>query len=245
MTRDLLRGKTALVTGASGRIGRGIARALAAEGVHIVAHYHTSKKETEALCATVRTSGVQAWALKADFRNKKHVETIVTKACRLAGSIDILVNSASLYTKSTLKDLTPADLIENMTVNAWTPLALGRAFKHAAGRGAVITILDSRVAGYDWSHVGYIISKHALAVLTRMMAVEFAPGITVNGVAPGLIAPYHDKGRSSIDRLSQNLPLQRCGEIDDVAQAVLFLLKSRFITGQVILVDGGRHLRGQ
>jgi pteridine reductase len=238
MTEQTLSGKIALVTGATGRIGREIALSLAAEGAGIVAHYCRSRRDVLALCRGIEKNGVAAWPLRADFREAGSAESLVTRAVRCAGRLDILVNSASLYTGSTARTLAPDDLSANMRVNAWAPFALGRAFSRAAWRGALVNLLDSRIAGGDRSHAGYIISKHALAALTRMMAREFAPAVTVNAVAPGLIMASPDGGAAA-----RNLPLRRCAAPADVAEAVVFLLKSRCITGQVIWVDGGRHVR--
>jgi NAD(P)-dependent dehydrogenase (short-subunit alcohol dehydrogenase family) len=103
-------------------------------------------------------------------------------------------------------------------------------------------MLDSRIAGLDMSHVAYILSKRALAALTEMMAVEFAPGIAVNGVAPGLILPPPGKDEAYLDELAKGLPLKRHGNPGDIADAVMYLLRSDFVTGQVIFVDGGRRL---
>jgi len=242
MTEGALRGKTALVTGATGRIGREIALSLAAEGVNVIAHYRRSRKAAVSLCREIDKKGTAAWPLQADFRDAGSGESLVGRAACLAGTIDFLINSASLFTESTVQGLTPADLFANLQVNAWAPLILGRAFRRVAGSGAIINLLDSRIIGGDRLHAGYIVSKHALMALTRMMAIEFAPRIAVNAVAPGLILSASD-GRRSIGRLTKNIPLRRCGDPDDVARAVIFLLKSRFITGQVIWVDGGRHLR--
>jgi pteridine reductase len=238
VTEQTLGGKTALVTGATGRIGREIALSLAAEGAAVVVHYCRSRRDALALCREIEKKGVAAWPLQADFRGTGSAGSLVKRAVRCAGRLDILVNSASLFTESTARTLGPDDLSANMRVNAWTPLALGRAFSRTAGRGAMVNLLDSRIAGGDRSHAGYIISKHALAALTRMMAREFAPAFTVNAVAPGLIRSGKNGGAAA-----RNLPLRRCATPGDVAEAVIFLLKSRCITGQVIWVDGGRHVR--
>jgi pteridine reductase len=226
VTARILSGKTALVTGATGRLGRAIALALADEGAAVVAHY----------CRSGR--GAAAWPLQADFREAGSAALLVGKAIGCAGRLDILVNSASLFTESTAGKLGPDDLSENMRVNAWAPLALGRAFSRVAVKGAVVNLLDSRIVGGDRVHAGYIISKHALAVLTREMAREFAPCITVNAVAPGLIGTGREKSAAA-----GKLPLRRSASPADVAGAVVFLLTSRCITGQVIWVDGGRHVR--
>jgi len=128
------------------------------------------------------------------------------------------------------------------TLNAWAPFALSRAFAGQERPGKIVNLLDTRIVGYDRSHVAYILSKHMLAVVTRMTALEFAPAITVNAVAPGLIVLPEAK-ESCAQELAQALPLRRHGDADDVVDAVMFLLRSKFITGQVIYVDGGRHVR--
>jgi NAD(P)-dependent dehydrogenase (short-subunit alcohol dehydrogenase family) len=131
-----------------------------------------------------------------------------------------------------------------MQINAWAPLVLGRDFARVAGKGKIINLLDTRLCGYDFKHVSYILSKHSLYVLTRMMALEFAPGITVNAVSPGLILPPPGKDADYLLELARTLPLAMHGGPEDIVEAVLFLLRSDFITGQVINVDGGRHLKG-
>jgi pteridine reductase len=238
MNIPTFRGRTALVTGASGRIGREIALSLADEGVNIIAHYCRSRKKNLALCREIEKKGAAAWPLQADFGEAGSAESLAARAFRRAGKFDILVNSASLFTKRTVRTLTAVDLLTNIRVNACAPLTLGRAFRRAAGKGAIVNLLDSRLAGGDPSHAGYIVSKQVLAALTRMMAMEFAPRITVNAVAPGLIMARSDSRRAG------KLPLRRGGTPADVAAAVIFLLKSRCITGQTIWVDGGRHVRG-
>ena len=239
MPENILNGRTALVTGATGRIGREIALSLAVEGVNVLIHYRHSRLEAETIYREIRKHGVGAWLLQADFNNSRNCELFIKRAEKIAGKPDILINSASSFTESTLQKVSKNDLIDNMQINAWAPLLIGRAFSRSAGdTGAIVNLLDSRIRGYDRSHVGYILSKHALEVLTAMMAMEFAPRITVNAVAPGLILPL-----TGAIRQVKNIPLKRNGDARDIARAVVFLLKSGFITGQVIWVDGGRHVR--
>jgi NAD(P)-dependent dehydrogenase (short-subunit alcohol dehydrogenase family) len=107
----------------------------------------------------------------------------------------------------------------------------------------VINLLDTRIVGYDWSHVGYILSKDILYKLTRMAAIEFAPHVTVNAVAPGLILPPPGKNEDYLNRLANTVPLQKHGKAADIVDAIIYLVKSEYITGQVIYVDGGRHLK--
>lgn len=238
-----LSGKTALVTGGARRIGREICLSLARQGVNVVVHYQKSALQAKNLCEEIGDLGVSTWSIAADLAKAKSAESLVGKALQRAGRLDMVINNASVYTESTLSGVIWPDLSLNMQVNAWTPLIIGREFKRLVGRGSIVNLLDSRICGGDPMHVGYIVSKRALAALTTMMALKFAPKITVNAVAPGLVLPPAGLGPAALKKLAANLPLERHGSPHDVAQAVIFLLQSTFITGQVIFVDGGRNTR--
>lgn len=238
-----LKGKVALVTGASRRIGRALAMALAEEGVNIVAHDRRDlEQETARVCDEVVGCGAKSWNVSADLEKPEEYETLVARAINTAGSLDILINNASIFQPSTLMDMGFNDLMRHIHVNAWSPLVLSREFSRLAGRGKIINLLDTKIIGYDLAHVAYILSKRMLADLTAMCAREFAPAITVNAVAPGLILPPAGKDENYLNTMSHAVPLKRHGEPDDIADAALYLLKSDFVTGQVVYVDGGRHL---
>jgi NAD(P)-dependent dehydrogenase (short-subunit alcohol dehydrogenase family) len=235
-------GKTALVTGAARRIGRAVSSALAASGADVVIHYSRSARAAEALAAELATLGVRAHPLQADLAVPEQAEALLARACELAGPIELLVNNASMFEPEPLETATLERLVQNVTVNSWAPFVLTRALARQHGRGKVVNLLDTRVTALDLAHVGYILSKHVLAVITRMAAVAFAPGLLVNAVAPGLILPPQGQDETYLARLARDLPLRRHGAPEDVARAVLFLLESDFITGQVVFVDGGSHL---
>ncbi len=244
MSSKPLEGKTALVTGAAKRLGRQTALALAEAGVHVVVHYRHSEEEAQDLCRELARRGVQAWPLQADLENREEAEALVGRACERAGPLDILINSASIFPLHTLANVTFEAVVENVAVNAWAPFALSRAFARQGRPGKIINLLDAKLASYDWSHVAYFWSKQVLAVLTRMTALEYAPLIAVNAVAPGLVLPPPGKDEGFLKQMAETLPLKRHGRAEDVSSAVLFLLQSDFITGQVIYVDGGQHLQG-
>lgn len=237
-------GKTALVTGAARRIGRAVALSLAAEGVHVVVHYRASRDEAEDAAIGIRATGVNAWTIQADLHDPAEAEKVLPRAVEVAGQIDLLINNASIFTKSRVTEFTFEDLVDNVRVNAVAPLLIARAFAGQGGQGAIVNFLDTRIADYDAEHAAYHLSKRMLFTLTRMMALEFAPGIRVNAVAPGLILPPAGEDVSYLEGLASTNPLHRVGCLEDVTEAVLFLLRSAFVTGQVIFVDGGRHLRG-
>jgi NAD(P)-dependent dehydrogenase (short-subunit alcohol dehydrogenase family) len=237
-----LKDKTALITGASKRIGRETALTLANRGINIVIHFNRSDVAARRLATELQQKGMKAWTIQADFGRPDEYQTLIERAQRIAGSLDILINNAAIFPAGTLSDLSWSSLSTNMEVNAWVPFVLGRAFAKRIGRGSIVNLHDTRLKGYDWTHVGYILSKHVLAEMTKMMALEFAPGITVNAVAPGLIIPPPGKDESYLDSLVHTVPLQRHGGPQDIADAIAFLVQSDFITGNVIYVDGGRHL---
>ncbi len=235
-------GMTALITGAAKRIGRQVAIALAVEGANIVVHYRNSAREAEELCTQLAEYHVLCWPVKADFENAEEYETLIKRSVEAAGWLDILINSASVFFPNTLKDLDFEGLMRGMKINAWAPFVLIRDFARTVGQGKVVNLLDTRITGYDWSHVGYILGKDALYTLTRMAAIEFAPRITINAVAPGLILPPPGKNEDYLNWLANTVPLKKHGKASDITDAVIYLLKSDFVTGQVIYVDGGRHL---
>ncbi len=237
-----LSGKTALITGAAKRIGSVIAARLAHEGVNIVVHYRNSRKEAEATHAKIGELGVKSWILSCDLSNPKDCETLIDRAIDSAGKLDILINNASIFTARNFDDFKLGDINGEMDINAWVPLILSRKFAAKANEGQIVNLLDTRIRGYDSNHFPYYLSKRMLETITEFLALELAPRIRVNGVAPGLIMPPEGKGDSYLERLKDGVPLKKRGSPSDVAEAVFFLTMNDFITGQIIYVDGGKHL---
>lgn len=239
-----LEGKTALVTGAGKRLGRAVALGLAGEGAKVVVHYNRSRAEAEAVVGELQRLGSNGWALGADLASPREAEGLVERAADLAGRLDVLVCSASIFPPCKIEDLSIEDLHGAIDVNAWAPFVLGRELARRAGGGSIVNFLDTTVAGYDWRHVGYHASKVLLELMTRVMALRFAPAVAVNAVAPGLILPPEGKDQAWLEGLKDTVPMKRVGGPRAIVEAVLFLATSEFTTGQVIFVDGGRHLLG-
>lgn len=239
-----LSGKTALVTGAAKRLGRSIAAALADRGAGVVIHYNTSADEAHELAARLAKKGPAAWTLQGDLGDESQARALLDRAVKIAGPIDVLVNNAAVYNTGTLLGLAAGDLAENVQVNAFAPLQIARCLGAQGRPGAVVNLLDAAAGDYNRLHAAYHLSKQMLLSLTRMMAAEFAPAVRVNAVAPGLILPPEGADPNSLERLAHTNLLARVGNVEDVTDAVMFLLESSFITGQVIFVDGGRHLKG-
>lgn len=246
-----LAGRTALITGGAKRLGRETALTLAGRGMNIVLHYHTSGAAAAELAQRISSIGVKVYTVPGDLADPSRTDELMNRAIKAAGKIDVLINNAAIYRADQFSDLLPENLETSLRVNALSPLLLSRVFAaHFAARamgamgGSIINLLDCRIRDYDRGHVSYSLSKKLLLYLTEMMAVEFAPYIRVNGVAPGIILPEPGKGSEHIERLKLSNPLEKWGSVDDVTRTVLFLLESDFITGQVIFVDGGRFLKG-
>jgi pteridine reductase len=241
---ESLAGKTALITGAAKRLGRATALALAHEGVHVVVHHRASTRDADGTAEAIRSLGVKAWTLSADLACSGEADALLGQAIGVAGPIDYLINNASVFPSGRLADMQVEDLSGNLNVNALAPFLVARRFAEQHRRGSVINFLDARVVDYDKEHVAYHISKRVLLSLTSMMALEFAPDVRVNAVAPGLILPPAGEDDHYLEQLASSNPLRRHGQAEDVAEAVVFLLRSDFVTGQVLFVDGGRHLKG-
>lgn len=240
-----LHGKTALITGGARRLGAATTLALAEAGVHVVIHYHTSEQEAAHVAEQVRGHGVRCALVQADLARTEDVAGLLARAVDLAGPLDFLINNAAVFPETTLRACTTEGLWQNMQINALAPLRLGLDLAAQDRDGCIINFLDTMVVDYDRKHVPYHLSKRMLYSLTRMMAIEYAPKVRVNAVAPGLILPPEGKDEHYLAALAHTNPLQRYGEPRAVTEAVLFLLRSAFITGQVIFLDGGRHLRGR
>jgi NAD(P)-dependent dehydrogenase (short-subunit alcohol dehydrogenase family) len=228
----ILNGKRALVTGGAVRIGRAITEALQAAGVEVVVHYHNSRAEAEAL---------SPFTVCADLGSPEECRKLV----ELAEPIDILVNNASIFTKDALADATPERVLREFQTNLFAPMELTRVFAaQARSDGAVINLLDRRIRCNDSTCVPYSITKKGLWELTRLSALEFAPRIRVNAVAPGPVLPPPGSTAESARELAGNIPLEALPTPEQIAEATLFLLQAGSVTGQVIYVDGGQHLLG-
>ncbi|MBT8395499.1 MAG: SDR family oxidoreductase [Gemmatimonadetes bacterium] len=240
-------GKAALITGGSKRLGRETALALGRAGARLAIHYNSSKEPAEALCEELKGMGTDAYPIQADLGDKGETATLFEKAWDRMGRMDFLVNNASIFPSGRLDQMGLQDVHENLQVNAWAPFVLTRAFwrrlKGTQDRGSVVNLLDTRLVGGDLAHAAYHLSKVALSELTTLTALEFAPELQVNGVAPGAVMPPEEFSDDYLDSLTVDLPLKRRGYPRDISDATLYLLGASFVTGQVIFVDGGRHIR--
>jgi pteridine reductase len=240
-----LKGKNALITGGAKRIGSAIASRLASSGMNVVLHYNSSEAEARASVLALSKAGVKAWEVRGELSSLEAASDIFRRALDNAGPIDLLVNNASIFKEDSIRDFDEEQFGMHISINSLAPLALAREFAKQKRPGSIVNILDARITDYDSSHASYHLSKRMLADITAMLAIELAPLVRVNGVAPGLILPPPGKDEAYIESRKRTNLLQSRGTPEDIADAILFLATSEFITGQVIYVDGGRHLKGR
>lgn len=240
-----LSNKIVLVTASLRRIGREIVIALAKEGATIAGHYRTgSEADLEALKKEVESLGGKIVFFNADISREAECTKLMESIYSEFGSLDFLINNASIFPSGTVCEMDYMDLEENIKINSWAPFILSKLFYSRADGGAIVNLLDTKVKDYDLKHASYYLSKRMLADITHLTALDFAPNFRVNAVAPGLILPPVGTSEDYLEELKSSLPLNKYGDKEQVADAVLFLLKNDFITGQVIYVDGGAHLKG-
>jgi pteridine reductase len=188
--------------------------------------------------------GIGGLVVQSDLNSGAACERLVEQSVRKAGRLDILVNNAAVFHQNSLRTLSGQKLLDEFWPNLFAPVLLMRAFAAQARRGKIVNLLDRRIASLDTSSVPYVLTKKALAEATRMAALELAPGITVNGVAPGAILPPPGKGRKYLHDKAGPVPLKRQVTPEEIAKAVVFLLQSDSVTGQIVFVDGGQNLMG-
>jgi NAD(P)-dependent dehydrogenase (short-subunit alcohol dehydrogenase family) len=230
-----LNGKRALVTGGAVRIGRAIAEALQSAGAEVIVHFQTSEKEADAFWPNV---------IQADLSDPAQCETLMERASQQFGPIDILINNAAVFYQTKLADATHELTLKELQINLLAPLALIRGFARQTKSGKIINLLDRRITSHDTTCVPYMLSKKGIEELTKLAALDLAPGITVNAVAPGAILPPPKQADNPAWEYAGTIPLEKRPTPADVADAVLYLLKSDHITGQTIFVDGGQNLIG-
>ena len=237
---------TALVTGASRRLGLAIARALAQKGFAVALHAsERSRAEAELACATICAEGGRACVLSADLADSGAVAGLMSGAREALGPVTLLVNNASLFEADSAAAFDPTLFDQHMAVNLRAPLQLASDFaaQLPQGReGLIVNLLDQRVWRLNPHFFSYTLTKSALWTATQTMAQAFAPSIRVNGVGPGPTLANHMQQNADFLREAGAIPLGRAIRPEEIAAAVLFLVEARSVTGQMIAVDGGQHL---
>jgi NAD(P)-dependent dehydrogenase (short-subunit alcohol dehydrogenase family) len=239
-----LKGQVALITGAGRRIGRAIALRLGAEGAHIIVHYRSSRSEAEGVAAEIIRNGGEATCVQAELTSVAEVDGLFAKIDKRFGRLDILVNNAAIFSPTPLGQTQEAqwDAILDTNLKAQFFCAQGAApLLKQSGRGRIINFAS--LGGLQaWpTYTAYCVSKAGVIMLTRCLARALAPGVTVNAIAPGTIS-FPEDAPDIAERAIRSAPLQRTGSVEDIIKAVVYLLGAEFVTGQVLVVDGGASI---
>ena len=234
-----IRGKTAVITGGAKRIGREISLALAKEGVNLFIHYSSSEEGAQRTKSECERFGVKVNLIKADFSIPDIKEVIYA-----VRESDILINNASSFGKSEIEKLDLNEVEQSIRTNFTIPFTLTKELwlskKKKGENGHVINMLDA--VSVRKNYIPYHIGKEMLKYLVERISVYFAPEVQVNGIALGPVLPPEGEGKEYLDKLVEKTPLKRRIDVQEVTNAVIFLLKSNSITGQVIYIAGGEQI---
>ncbi len=236
-----LSGISCVVTGSTGVIGRAIALSLAGAGADCICHYHMRADLAEELAGQVVRLGRKARVVQADLRQAGQIDRLF-EPIRVFFPLRLLVNSAAVFCRRALGDINASTLADMMSLNLTAPLLTSAAFVRAIGQGQGKIINLADVGGlHPWAHYAeYCASKAALIAITKSLAKELAPRITVNAIAAGIVT--HPQDLAAEQKLLSRIPAGRFGVPEEIAAAALFLAQNDYITGQVIQADGGRYI---
>lgn len=231
----------ALVTGGGVRVGRAIALGLAEDGHDLLVHYNTSGSGAEEVAAEAARMGRRVHTFQADLARVADTVRLARAASRRFGRLDLIVNSASPFFRGDLMATTAEEWDAVMAVNVRAPFLLVRetAGLLGAARGSVVNIVDLAALQPWTSHPAHSVAKAGLLHLTRVMARRLAPEVRVNAIAPGHVLPPEYFDEAATERARRQVPLERIGSPGDVVEAVRYLAKAGYVTGEVIVVDGG------
>jgi pteridine reductase len=235
-----LQGKVALVTGGARRVGRALSEALAKAGARVVINYNQSVEEAESLAAEI--GGI---ALHADVSRKRDVDAMMRRVQDEFGRVDVVINNASTFQSAPVLQITEEMWDHVLDVNLKGPFLVAQAsapLLKADGGGDIINIADLSALQAWPSYAHHSVSKAGLVHLTKVLARALAPDIRVNAIAPGTVLPPEDYDGTAGDGTSDRRVVTPTGTPEDVVRAMFYLLESNFVTGQVVVVDGGRML---
>jgi len=241
-----LQGRVALVTGAGRRLGRAMAAALSARGMTVAIHHHSSSEGAYQLKQQILDAGGRAACFDADLTDAEAARSLPERVVQELGRLDVLVNSAAVMHRLSFEETTPEqwDAIQNLNIRALFFCTQGAAPALRSSRGRVVNLAD--LAGLEpWQgFAAHSVSKAGVVMLTKVLALSLAPDVTVNAIAPGAVLVPDEYDADERERLARATPLRRLGNPDDVISALLYLLEGGdFVTGEVLVVDGGRRIR--
>ena len=240
----ILEGRVGLVTGAGHRVGRALAVALGKEKMSVAVHFNSSASEANETVRLIESEGGKAKTFQFDLSQRDAPEKLIDAVMKQFGSLDVLINSAAIMKRHSFGSITVDDWDETMNLNLRSPFFVAQAASRAMTNGGAIVNIADLAAFETWpSYIPHSMSKSGVVKMTEGMAKVLAPSIRVNAIAPGAVLLPDDWSETIGERIVDTTPLRRLGEPQDVVDAMLYLLKANYITGDTIIVDGGRHIR--
>lgn len=241
--------KTVLITGAAHRIGRAMAEFLASQGWTVAVHYHQSEQAAHKLVQSIKDRGGKAADFPANLAEEEEVKHLIPHVNQSLGPIHCLINNASTFTYDSAKSSTRGLWDEHMETNLRAPFVLSQEFAKQFPetpaddqKGSIVNILDQRVWNLTPHYISYTLSKVGLWTLTQSLAMALAPQIRVNAIGPGPTLPNASQTQEQFLKQCDSLPLKKGPSLQEICDAVLFLMQTPSITGQMIALDGGQHL---
>jgi len=236
--------KSALITGASKRLGRAMAEHLAAKGWNVTIHYNSSEMPaTELVNLMQQKYPNQKFShIKANLADETETEKVIPTLISQTGPFDLLINNASLFSPSYIGQTTAKLFDKHININLKAPFLLMRDFARHCKAGSIINIVDTRITMNKSDFAAYSLSKKGLWELTQMAALELAPHIRVNAIAPGVTLPPEGKSQDYLWTLSEKIPMKKPGGTDPILKSVDFILRNSHLTGQLLFADGGENL---
>lgn len=231
-----------LVTGAGKRVGAAIALAFGKAGARVALHYNASAAGAEAVAREIRASGGQADLFQADLFSREQARALAADVLAALGGLDVLVASAANFDRVAVDEIADADWDRAIALNVTSPFVLAHSLTPALrdAQGAIVFITCTSATKPYAHYLPYVVSKGAVKQLMRTLALELAPAVRVNAVAPGTVVPPEGLSSTELAALADRVPLKRLGSAEDVARAVLFAATAKSLTGTELVVDGGR-----
>ena len=236
--------KKIIITGSATRIGAAIAKSLANYDVKITLHYNKSAKEVKKLKTELENNGSEIFLIKADLSKLRETKKIIPYAYKSMGGLDCLINNASIFEKDNLSNFNEKSLNKHLDVNLKSPAILSQDFKKflKSNKGNIINIIDQRIFKLTPFFFSYTLSKTGLQTLTKTSAMDLAPNIRVNAVAPGPTIKNKRQTESHFKKQWKSLILKGKVETKQICETVKYFINNDSVTGQIISVDGGQSL---
>jgi NAD(P)-dependent dehydrogenase (short-subunit alcohol dehydrogenase family) len=225
-------------------VGKAIAEHLAAEGWNVIIHFNSSEKPAQELKDELARNfpGQDFQTIQANLADELQVANLIPQIVGKSGKFELLINNASVFNPGYILETNPELFNSQLNVNLKAPFLLIRDFAKQCQTGNIINFVDTRITTNKSNFAAYSLSKKGLWELTRMAALEFAPEIRVNAIAPGVTLPPEDKDESYLEKLAQNIPMKKPGGLVPILKSVDYILGNNHLTGQLLFADGGEYL---